>query len=103
MKLTDIEKSTLKLLHYMGYNYVIRDSVGLRAYKIKPELHISQSTSFRMWMSSLSAEHDGYIRLHSDKFPQVGYHETEPYIITKNATLKLLTKKAVAVWHSINH
>lgn len=98
MKLSDIEKGHLKILLNNGYKYVARDDCGVYAFKNKPVLHISRvkEVYLRFWKANLD---ELIVSLPNNEFLNVGFIETEPYIITENATLKLCksTKKAVAV------
>ena len=98
MKLSELEKSALKILYDCGYRWMTRDEMGLCVFKSKPELHISKDKSFQFWQPA-STEQCEYATLYPDKFSQVGYHETEPYKIGEGGTLALCktTKKAVAV------
>ena len=99
MKLSDIEKSQLKLLYDKGYRFLARDdSFGLCAYKEKPRLCVSQNPAcyFRSWLPTNNCE---VIFMHDDYFLKVGF-EPYPYKITPKANLvydRPRTKKAVAV------
>lgn len=101
MKLTDLEKSQLKLLYHNGYRYLARDYYGLCAYRKKPVLYISKAKDypFRCW-SPETISNEFVCFMHADDFLDVGFHETEPYMITEDAKLKLCkpTKKEPALW-----
>lgn len=96
MKLSYIEKGHLKILLNNGYKYIARDDCGIYAFREKPVLHISKIKDYhlRFWKQNSD---EPIVFLNNDEFLMVGFTEREPYFITKNATLKLLTKKAVAV------
>lgn len=100
MKLTDIEKTQLKLLYANGYRYLARDDLGLCAYKYKPMLSISKAKDypFRSWAPQ-SVKGEFVLFMDNEEFLKVGFTENEPYMITENATLRLckLSQKAVAV------
>lgn len=97
MKLSDIEIGQLKLLYDKGFRFICRDDcVGLCAFRVKPRLCVSHNPGikFRFWSAT-----EGVLFLHDDYFKGVGFHEIEPYRITKTFKLKLCnpTKKVVNV------
>ena len=99
MKLSDTEKSILKYLRDRNFKFLTRDEQGeVVAFQHKPELQTSQDKSFKFWLPKTSAKGKVAI-LPADTFVQIKTNKNEPYIITKNATLRLCnpTKKAVAV------
>lgn len=102
MKLSDIEKTQLKLLYANGYRYLARDEYGLCGYKERPILAISKNADvpFKNWMPEIGEGSSNCLCfMHNDEFLGVGFDCY--YQITKNATLRACkqnpTQKAVAV------
>lgn len=101
MKLSDIEKSTLKILYHKGLRYIARDSIGLAAYAHRPYRLRSPFVHGEMsdWLFDVSDNEHTFWILHPDEFQKVGYKDTYPYKITANGNLIIdkPRQKAVAV------
>ena len=85
MKLTIVEKSNLKLLYHAGFRYVVRDELGLYAYKERPILHIAKDKSFKFWLPETTNVEAVFLDF--DSMSVVGYHETVPYKISEIGNL----------------
>lgn len=89
MKLSDIEKTQLKLLYHNGYRYLARDSIGLCAYIKRPYRLRSLFVKNEMsdWLFSISDYQHIFLILDPDEFQKIGYKDLHPYKITASGNL----------------
>lgn len=102
MKLSDTEKSILKILYAKGFRFLGRDSIGLAAYKKKPYRLCSPLIYDGMsdWLFNTFDTEHSFCMLNPDDFQKVGNKDAYPRKITANGNLicaKPRAKKAVNV------